>query len=428
MEVIILQIHTVSSGETLYSIAESYGVNVYDVANYNNISEPYVLTRGQSIIILNIGASYTVVSGDSIYSIARKFATSEKAILRNNPALIGKSYIEPGFRIILSYNEEKRGTISLNGYAYPNISGDSLAYALTYLTYLTPFTYSITESGALTYLDDSPLLSAAERDGVKALLSVSSIGQSGGFSSELSDAVLNSASARRRLLSEISLRVAPYDGVDMDFEYVYGRNASAYASLLGELSGLLNPRGKTVVAAAAPKTSSGQSGTLYEGHDYRQMGFNANKVFLMTYEWGYTYGPPMAVAPINSVRRVVSYALSEIPPEKIWLGMPNYGYDWTLPYVSGQSRARSVSNLYAVRLALRYGVPIMFSDTAQSPYFNYVDESGARHEVWFEDARSVLAKLDLLTEFGLSGIGIWNIMNRFPALYTLINALYDIAP
>lgn len=423
-----MQLHTVSSGETLYSIAQSYGVNFYDVANYNGISAPYTLTRGQSIIILNVRASYTVVSGDSLYSIARKFATSEKTILRNNPALIGKSYIEPGFRIILSYDEEKRGTISLNGYAYPNISGDNLSYALTYLTYLTPFTYSITESGALTYLDDSPLLSAAAQSGVKTLLSVASIGQSGSFSSELSDAVLNSASARRRLLSEISLRIAPYDGVDMDFEYVYGRNASAYASLLGELSGLLNPQGKTVVAAAAPKTSAGQPGTLYEGHDYRQMGFNANKVFLMTYEWGYTYGPPMAVAPINSVRRVVAYALSEISPEKLWLGIPNYGYDWSLPYVSGQSRARSISNLYAVRLALRYGEPILFSNTAQSPYFNYLDESGIRHEVWFEDARSILAKLDLLTESGLSGIGIWNAMYSFPALYTLINALYDIEP
>ena len=72
--------------------------------------------------------------------------------------------------------------------------------------------------------------------------------------------------------------------------------------------------------------------------------------------WGYTYGPPMAVAPINQVRRVVEYAVTEIPSGKIDLGIPNYGYDWPLPFVQGQSKAQSISNQYAVELARRYGV------------------------------------------------------------------------
>ena len=60
-----------------------------------------------------------------------------------------------------------------------------------------------------------------------------------------------------------------------------------------------------------------------------------------SYEWGYTYGPPMAVAPLPSVRRVVEFALTEMPPEKIFLGFPNYAYDWTLPYAPGDD-ARAV--------------------------------------------------------------------------------------
>ena len=91
-----------------------------------------------------------------------------------------------------------------------------------------------------------------------------------------------------------------------------------------------------LIAALAPKTSAGQKGTLYEGHDYTAIGAACDAALLMTYEWGYTYGPPMAVAPIRNVRQVVEYALTEIPPEKIWLGVPTYGYDWTLPYEKGQ--------------------------------------------------------------------------------------------
>ena len=34
----------------------------------------------------------------------------------------------------------------------------------------------------------------------------------------------------------------------------------------------------------------------------------------MTFEWGYTYGPPMAVAPLPQVRAVLDYAVSVIEP------------------------------------------------------------------------------------------------------------------
>ena len=50
---------------------------------------------------------------------------------------------------------------------------------------------------------------------------------------------------------------------------------------------------------------------------------------------GYTYGPPLPVAPLPNVRQVLEYALTEIPKEKIVLGVPNYGYSWPLPYERG---------------------------------------------------------------------------------------------
>ena len=45
----------------------------------------------------------------------------------------------------------------------------------------------------------------------------------------------------------------------------------------------------------------------------------------------------MAVAPLPNVRRVLDYAVTEIPPEKIYLGIPNYGYDWPLPFRPGET-------------------------------------------------------------------------------------------
>ena len=124
----------------------------------------------------------------------------------------------------------------------------------------------------------------------------------------------------------------------------------------------------------------------------------------------------MAVAPIDKVEQVVRFAVSAIPADKIFLGIPNYGYDWTLPFIG---------NVQAVEQAVQVGAPIQYDETAQSPHYNYWRDR-AEHEVWFEDARSIRAKLALAGEFRLHGVSIWNIMRYFPQLWLVLNNLYDI--
>ena len=127
----------------------------------------------------------------------------------------------------------------------------------------------------------------------------------------------------------------------------------------------------------------------------------------------------MAVAPIPNVRQVVDYAVTRIPREKINLGIPNYGYDWTLPFEQGVSRARTVSSLKAVQTAIENDAVIQYDERAQSPYFHYYKD-GKEHEVWFEDVRSMQAKFDLVKEYGLRGMGYWQIMNLFRANWLLL--------
>ena len=143
-----------------------------------------------------------------------------------------------------------------------------------------------------------------------------------------------------------------------------------------------------------------------------------------SYEWGYTYGPPMAVAPVGAVRRVVEFALTQMDAAKILLGFPNYAYDWTLPFTAGATRAQSIGNEAAPLLAAQYGAEIQFDTQSQTPYFTYLDEAGQPHEVWFEDARSAQAKFDPLPEYGLLGLGYWNFMRPFTAGFSLQNYLF----
>ena len=134
----------------------------------------------------------------------------------------------------------------------------------------------------------------------------------------------------------------------------------------------------------------------------------------------------MAVAPIANVRAVLDYAVTEIPREKIFLGIPNYGYDWPLPFVQGTTRAQSISNQRAIELAIQYNIAIQYDETAQSPFFHYTAEDGVVHEVWFEDARSLAVKLRLVAEYGFQGVGIWNLMRPFSQTWLVLDSLYEI--
>lgn len=153
---------------------------------------------------------------------------------------------------------------------------------------------------------------------------LSTLTPEGNFSSENAALLLQNDRAQSALLAEILQTMAKkgYYGLDVDFEYVPPELREDYAAFVCRLREALNAEGKPVVAALAPKTSAQQRGLLYEAHDYALLSKAANAVFLMTYEWGYVYGEPQAIAPLPQVRAVLDYALSVTAGENIFLGAP----------------------------------------------------------------------------------------------------------
>lgn len=423
-----MDIHVVQPGDTLYSVALQYGVPMSRLLTDNQLPNPARLVVGQTLVVQYPKETHTVQPGDTLSSIAAAHGMTTRELLRNNPVLQGEDRLFPGQVLVRSYRQEREGTLTVNGYAYPYIDRGLLQRTLPDLSDLTPFTYGFTPLGELILLQDQFMIDAAMAMGVRPLLHLSTLTEEGGFSNELAHIALTDMAVQDRLIDGLLAVIEEkgYRGLDVDFEFVYSTDAEAYARFIARLRETLSPLGLPVIVALAPKTYANQPGLLYEGHNYRLLSQAADYVLLMTYEWGYTYGPPMAVAPIRNVRQVLDYALTEMPPEKIYLGIPNYGYDWPLPFQRGVTKATSISNQYAVELAARHYAAIRFDENAQAPWFRYVDESGREHEVWFEDARSIRAKLALTQEYGLHGVGYWNLMRPFPQNWLVLNALYHI--
>lgn len=424
-----MKIHVVQKGETLFSIAQQYGVSARLLQKLNQAPTDGTLVPGQTLVVLLPERTHVVRRGDTVWSIAREHGISTRELYQNNIFLQGQGALIPGEELILSLQDVHReGSLGVNGYAYPFINGDLLRQVLPYMTYATPFTYGIGADGGLVALRDEGILAAAGQYSVLPWMHLSTMTEEGRFSSARAEALLGSVPRQETLLGQIKeiLKEKGYGGLDVDFEYIRPELGAAYAAFVDRLRRELNSLGCSVLVALAPKTFAGQRGLLYEAHDYAALGRAANGVLLMTYEWGYTAGPPMAVAPLDKVRQVVDYALTEIPAEKLFLGVPVYGYDWPLPFREGVTRGESVSPQEALALARRHGAEIRYDETAQAPWFRYTAAGGREHEVWFEDARSSYAKFRLAAEKGLQGVGLWNLMRPAPQTYLALHGGFEI--
>ncbi|MCM1025191.1 MAG: glycosyl hydrolase family 18 protein [Roseburia sp.] len=367
---------------------------------------------------------YVVKTGDTVDRIAMELGVSVGQLIYDNQ-LIYPYELAVGQSLFVGREERSaERAVQVGGYAYPFISPWVLEQTLPYLSELYVFSYGFTAEGELLppgYGEDGWMIEEAGNFGARPVLTLTPFGSDGNFNNRLIHSVVNSREYTENLIRNLLavMEEKGYEGVDIDFEYILAEDRDAFTDFVRRVAEAMRERGYRTSVALVPKTSAGQEGLLYEGKDYRALGEAADHVLLMTYEWGYTYGPPMAVAPLNQVRRVVEYALTEIPGEKIDLGIPNYGYDWPLPYERGKTKAVTINNIQAVRIAIAQGAEIQFDQVAESPYFRYTEE-GVEHEVWFEDVRSLQAKFRLIQEYGLRGCGYWQIMQWFRANWLLL--------
>ena len=373
---------------------------------------------------------YVVESGDSLFSIAKEYNTTTATLTQvnelDNPdvLVVGQTIIIPGTP------NPNRPTIDSNGYVeyYTDAPSQTLLDEVKkrgpLLTYMMPFSYDVKRDGSLVPLNWGGLDKIAADENITSAIVVSNI-EDGAFSDTLAQEIFASQDVQDKLIANILAEAKAKNAKDIhfDFEYLRSEDRQAYVDFLKRVKAAAT--GYTLSAALAPKTSATQKGKWYEGHDYKKIAEVVDFVVIMTYEWGYSGGPPMAVSPIGPVRQVLEYALTEMPGSKILMGQNLYGYDWTLPYKPGNPQAQAISPQRGIELARERNAAILYDTTAQAPYFNYWRD-GKEHVVWFEDARSIQAKFNLIKELGLRGISYWHMGFKFPQNWTLLNETFKV--
>lgn len=424
-----MQIHIVTSGDSLFVISNIYSTSITAITEANQLNTPN-LVIGQALVIPIVGQYYYVQPGDSLFSIAQQFQITMEELARINQVSL-KSILPIGLRLYIP--PQPKENISAFGYIEPigNTVSNILEHAAKehtpLLTFLAPFSYRINRDGSL----QAPLLNQFKDIAAKSLTDLSFVVtnlEGPTFSSELAHIILTVQAVQDRLIDDIinTATAGGFQDVHFDLEFIPSEDKEAYNTFLKKIAPRLQQAGLLLSTALAPKVSSTQEGLLYEAHDYAAHGEIADFSVIMTYEWGYSAGPPLPVSPINEVEKVLRYAISVMPSEKILMGQNLYGYDWTLPFVRGESFARALSPQQAIQLAYEQQVSIEYDTTAQAPFFRYTDEAGLDHIVWFEDARSIQAKFDLIKRLKLRGIAYWKLGLSFPQNWLLLDDNFKI--
>jgi len=370
---------------------------------------------------------HTVRAGDTVFRIAQSHRVSPQALAEAN-GLQNPDQIIVGQALVIPGADKTRGEITVNGYCYPTIRDEALDEALKHLTFLSVFACHVSATGELTPMQgDARVIERAKKAGVRPHMVIANLEEGKGFQPAIAQALLESPAAQVRLLESCvrTMREKGYTGLDVDFEYVPAAVRENLNCFLAKARAWMHDEGWLLTSAVPAKMSDDQPGLLYEGFDFWAQGKYNDYVTLMTYDFHHQGGPPGAVAPIDGVRRSVEFAMSRMPKAKILMGIPNYGYDWKIPFQQGTS-AMVVNNPGAVTIAARHGAEIRFDERAKTPWFRYTEATGQARENWFEDARSIRAKLELARELGIAGVSYWTVNNPFAANWTLVEGMFKV--
>ncbi|PRR96113.1 sporulation protein [Bacillus atrophaeus] len=403
-------IHTVQPGDSLFSISRRYGSPIDQIRGVNGLEEMNIVPGQALLIPLYV---YTVQTGDTLTSIAARAFVPLTQLRAANPS-VNPNTLQPGMKITIPQISKNYLAGNLSFYVIRNPDLDrALIYDFApYSSSISIFEYHFAPNGDIVNeLNDIAAIEATWEKRVTPLATITNL-TPGGFSTDLVHQVVNNPTARTNLVNNIFYLVSRkgYGGVNIDFEQVSAGDRDLFTGFLRQLRDRLKPAGYALTIAVPAKTSDHIP--WLRGYDYGGIGAVVDFMFIMAYDWHHAGSEPGPVAPITEVRRTIEFAIGRVPRRKLILGVPLYGYDWILPYTPG-TVASAISNQNSIETAMRYQSPIQYSAEFQSPFFRYRDQQGRSHEVWFEDVRSMSEKMITIREYGLQGIGAWQLTLGF---------------
>ena len=420
-------IHVIEPGETVDSIAQLYGVSPEWIIREHGIIDPNDLAVGGSLVILYPEITHTVVEGDTLESIANMYGVSVISLLQNNFFLSDQEFLQVGDSIVIKYQDEKKRAITVTGYCYPFIEERVLRKTLPSLTYLIVYSYLINVDGSVRKENDELVIEYARAYGVPPIMMVS-INRTGEvLDSDMASTILNNEELRNFLINDIIVTVITkgYAGIGLMPLYIYPTDRALYVEFLEELINRVQALGLIVFDTIIIDTFELISDIFSTQSYIKFLNALVDGTIFFPISTGIRLDAPMGVSSYGMATDMLAYFLEYIPTQELQLGINTVGFIWELPYIQCLSEGNTISVSSAILLARDYDIPILYDEVTQSAFFLFQDDN-QELLVRFRDARSYAKYMELVDQYNLEGIGVWNIMSYIHPLWLIVNSQYEI--
>ncbi len=250
-----------------------------------------------------------------------------------------------------------------------------------------------------------------------------------GFNQPLMHTVLDRPEARARAIRYLlyfALRDG-YLGFQFDYENIHYTYRDKFTVFFREAAREFHKHGLQLSAAVVGRLSDTRNTNSPGGYDnwsgvydYEEMGKVADFISVMAYAEHGANADPGPVAGLPWVKTISEYSAKTMPPRKVSLGVPFYGMRWEAadPAAAdfGGRKWRGRSARYPDAAAAMGTTEMLWDDRESSPHVSF-DNNGRRTELWFENARSLQAKVQLSHDMGFTGISAWVLGQEDPAYW-----------
>ena len=356
---------------------------------------------------------YTVKYGETIKSIAAEHHISSASLYTINQMDPHIKSI-PGQTLIIPDDTSPIHSAIIHGCVMPNVGENALTCAAPYLSCVSICSCHVQSDGSIIPPNDHLLISRAHSLGIAPLLHITNQRQGGEFSGSLLHDFLGSdeamAAFAEMLLQYLYHR--DYMGINIEFDGVYPEDIQAYSDFIHRLSKVLkNNRMKLFISAYDVSSMLPSAYACADG------------IILLTCRRDHAAHPPAPICPIDNMRQAIDSAVDACGTDKLVLGLPCCGYNWTLPYRG--TIARTVYPVEIPALAHSHYADIRYDHKVHSPYFSYYDSAGTEHIVWFHDPRSIHTRLKLAEEYHMGGISLGNIAPPYRPGWITVADMYS---
>lgn len=295
---------------------------------------------------------------------------------------------------------------------------ESFKTNITKHNFVNLFWYYITDANTIAKyayaVEDRSIIDLAHNNNVKVFATITNLPEEGGWDTKRVESMLRTKSSRGKHIEDIvtKLNELEFDGVNIDYEEVDAKEKERFTLFISELASTLHKDSKLLSISLHPKRAGSMGLGAFQ--DWRRLSDYADQMTIMAFNEHYDEGDAGPIASIPWLEKIVAYAqFQKVPGEKIYLGIPLFGYDWDHDN-SDAATGLTFDDVLQILNEQRIGNE--WDDTSKSPYFTYT-KNGDDHEVWYENAKSVKEKIDLAERIGLAGVSFWRLGGEDPKIW-----------